>query len=562
LKTSFSIITPVLNAEDEILSCLENIAARGEESGCSFEHLVIDGGSTDGTVERIRNFAASHPHVRWVSEEYTTLGEAGNKALKLAKNEVISWLGISDSYNPNTLGIVAEFFEKTPDLAFLFGSYNKVRDDGSVVSSVSAIYTHDDDLIEYWKSWDVDLKLPWQSTFYRKSVHDLLGPYSNELNNHEYEFLLRAAEHFSFLCVAERLTNSRNGSKDELLQNHEREKEFLIASRNYWGSPGRKSKLRYTLSRMLHRNCRWLVECYYSLIKYPLRLILKIAKVLRHFKARNDTRGFFSIVLETPPVEVNPQSPIEIHTVCCHKDVFMLLLSLKSLLRYFSDVRVVVHDDGTFTEDDRALFKKHISGAEIFALKVNSDEFDEHVARDFWVNKAKGVMNHIKGEKVIMLDSDMLFTSKPHEIVDWITGDGTCRLYGPDRWDNHNPYPEIKKEFNRTYLPPFFNAGLMCLLGEDFDWQEFISLVERLEKFDSVILVEQASFCVTFSEKPHMSLPRSRYVPCWFPHTELGKSEINKDTAHLHFMGPKDYMVNELYREHSIRVCEELKGAD
>ncbi|MBD0259022.1 MAG: glycosyltransferase, partial [Cytophagales bacterium] len=65
MTPQITIITPVYKGRAFIESCLESVTGQG----CpSVEHVVVDGGSDDGTVAVLEAYARRHPHVRWVSE--------------------------------------------------------------------------------------------------------------------------------------------------------------------------------------------------------------------------------------------------------------------------------------------------------------------------------------------------------------------------------------------------------------------------------------------------------------------------------------------------------------
>ncbi len=74
---------------------------------------------------------------------------------------------------------------------------------------------------------------------------------------------------------------------------------------------------------------------------------------------------FFRDVLRTGPLRTSPASETEAHVLVCHRDVNMCILAIKSFLRYVDDVSIVIHDDGSLTGADSALFEKHILGARL-----------------------------------------------------------------------------------------------------------------------------------------------------------------------------------------------------
>ena len=67
-------------------------------------------------------------------------------------------------------------------------------------------------------------------------------------------------------------------------------------------------------------------------------------------------------VLKTPYLKCNPNAKVEIHTLTSHRHLFMYMTAIKSFLRYFNEIAVIVHDDGSLTKKDNVLLKHHIRG--------------------------------------------------------------------------------------------------------------------------------------------------------------------------------------------------------
>jgi glycosyltransferase involved in cell wall biosynthesis len=79
-----SIITPVYNGEKFISGCIESVAA---QNCAGVEHIIVDGGSSDRTVHIVREKAAAHPHLRWISEPDRGQSDALNKGIGMARAE-------------------------------------------------------------------------------------------------------------------------------------------------------------------------------------------------------------------------------------------------------------------------------------------------------------------------------------------------------------------------------------------------------------------------------------------------------------------------------------------
>jgi glycosyltransferase involved in cell wall biosynthesis len=91
-----SVVTPVLNAASTLELTLSSVAA---QTHSNIEHIVIDGGSSDGTIDVLQRFRSRVP-LRWLSEPDSGMYSAINKGLDLAQGEVLSYLNSDDLYLP------------------------------------------------------------------------------------------------------------------------------------------------------------------------------------------------------------------------------------------------------------------------------------------------------------------------------------------------------------------------------------------------------------------------------------------------------------------------------
>lgn len=179
-----TIISPVFNAATFIRTCILSVADQYFEG---IEHLIMDGGSTDGTPDIIREMAEQFPHIRWVSEKDRGQSDAMNKGIELAQNPVISFLNADDRYEPGAMSIAHEFFRTAPSDSFLVGNCRVLREDGSEYM-INKPYPFDQ------VSFMLDYNFPFNPSayFYHKSLHNKVGFY--EVDDHltmDIDFLLR-----------------------------------------------------------------------------------------------------------------------------------------------------------------------------------------------------------------------------------------------------------------------------------------------------------------------------------------------------------------------------------
>src|SRR5262249_50324954 len=132
---SISIVTPSLNQGRFIAATIESVASQSYKP---FEHLVVDGGSTDGTLQVLRRYA-SLAHLRWVSEPDYGQSDAINKGVGMVRGDVVGWLNADDLYYPGALAAIADAFARYPDADVVYGSGARIDEAGRVVKEVAAV---------------------------------------------------------------------------------------------------------------------------------------------------------------------------------------------------------------------------------------------------------------------------------------------------------------------------------------------------------------------------------------------------------------------------------------
>jgi len=101
LNPKLSIITPVLNGEQYIAACILSVASQTYKN---IEHIIVDGSSTDGTLDIVKKYAQECPHIRWVSAEDRNAYDAMNKSIGIARGDWLYFLGADDKlYNEDVI---------------------------------------------------------------------------------------------------------------------------------------------------------------------------------------------------------------------------------------------------------------------------------------------------------------------------------------------------------------------------------------------------------------------------------------------------------------------------
>lgn len=123
-RPRISIVTPSLNQGEFIERTLRSVLE--QQGDFDLEHLVIDGGSTDGTQEILQRYA---DRMRVVVEPDTGQANAINKGLRAATGDVVGWVNSDDLLLPGTLDRVARAFRERPELLWLHGRCEIIDED-------------------------------------------------------------------------------------------------------------------------------------------------------------------------------------------------------------------------------------------------------------------------------------------------------------------------------------------------------------------------------------------------------------------------------------------------
>ncbi len=123
-----SIITVVYNGEKYLDQTLQSVLHQKDEQ---IEYIVIDGGSTDGTIDIIKKYEDKIDY--WVSERDDGIYDAMNKGVKIAKGEYIAFINADDWYEEGVLQEVADILQKHNNIDILAGDISIVDEDGKPI---------------------------------------------------------------------------------------------------------------------------------------------------------------------------------------------------------------------------------------------------------------------------------------------------------------------------------------------------------------------------------------------------------------------------------------------
>ncbi|PKN20615.1 MAG: glycosyltransferase [Deltaproteobacteria bacterium HGW-Deltaproteobacteria-6] len=251
-----SIITPVFNGIRFIESCILNVV---EQKLLDLEHIIIDGGSSDGTLDIIMRYAERHEHIRWISEKDNGQSEAMNKGILMAGGDIIGILNVDDFYEPGALQEAFDIIKELSEPSLLVGNCNVWGDHDKF------LYTNKPAYLELTQLLTADeSRFPFpvnpSAYFYHKSLHSMIGMYdTSEHYTLDLDYLLRAAMYLKPIYVDKIFGNYRyiEGTKTfEDVKDGSGKKRFkqLIKKYRKMLPPEKKLHIFYliTFGRLLH----------------------------------------------------------------------------------------------------------------------------------------------------------------------------------------------------------------------------------------------------------------------------------------------------------------------
>ena len=117
-KPLVSIITPSYNSGKFIERAILSVK---EQDYPNIEHIIVDGKSSDNTLDIIQKYEKSY-NLKWISEKDSGSVEAMNKGFTMAKGDIVAWLDADNYYNLGVIKKVAELFSQNPELEVIYGN--------------------------------------------------------------------------------------------------------------------------------------------------------------------------------------------------------------------------------------------------------------------------------------------------------------------------------------------------------------------------------------------------------------------------------------------------------
>lgn len=220
-----SIITPVYNCDKYIEDCILSIK---QQTNTNFEHIIVDGGSTDSTLEIIKKYAGTY-NMRWISEPDNGMYDAICKGFAMATGDIFAWLNADDMYRPYTVHMVLNLMSNQ-DIHWLTGFPVIYTENGVMYSASTILPIPFRIFMKMGYPGKGGCGLQQESTFWKRSLWETAnGP---DIKKYKYagDFLLwKRFAHYSDIYITDIVLSgfrkhSGQKSEDKISYNRERGK--------------------------------------------------------------------------------------------------------------------------------------------------------------------------------------------------------------------------------------------------------------------------------------------------------------------------------------------------
>ncbi len=227
-----SVITPSFNQGRYIERTIKSVLGQGYPK---LEYLIIDGGSSDETLEILKRY---EKQLTWISEKDSGQSDAINKGMRMATGDILAYLNSDDIYEPGALTSVAARFMAEPSVIWLTGRCRIIDENDREVRSVITKYKNV--LLDHYhyKLLQIANPVSQPATFWKKEVVKEIGLFDpGESLVMDYDYWLRIGKRYDPAIVDENLAAFRVHPKSKTSINRFRViQQECAVSRKYSGS--------------------------------------------------------------------------------------------------------------------------------------------------------------------------------------------------------------------------------------------------------------------------------------------------------------------------------------
>jgi glycosyltransferase involved in cell wall biosynthesis len=199
-----TVITPSLNQGRFLGQTIESVLCQEYPN---LEYFVIDGGSTDGTLDTLGEYDG---RLHWISEPDRGQSHAINKGLRMATGDIVAYLNSDDLYEPGALLKVGQFFARQPETAWLTGRCRIIDPDGWEIRRWITLIKNLCLRVGSYRALQVLDYVSQPATFWHRTILERVGLFDETLRyTMDYDYSLRVGQQFELTVLDEYLASFR-----------------------------------------------------------------------------------------------------------------------------------------------------------------------------------------------------------------------------------------------------------------------------------------------------------------------------------------------------------------
>jgi glycosyl transferase family 2 len=203
-----SIVTPSLNQGRFVLDTIRSVLGQDYPR---IEYLVVDGGSTDGTLATLARHDGA---LRWISEPDGGQAAAVNKGLRMASGEILGWLNSDDVYEPGAVSAAVAYLREHPETALVYGDAILIDASGRELGPCTHVEPPDVQRLIHAGDYIVQ-----PAAFFRRAAFEAVGGLDESLHwALDYDLWLKIARRFPLAYLPRKLARCRQTGENKTVR--------------------------------------------------------------------------------------------------------------------------------------------------------------------------------------------------------------------------------------------------------------------------------------------------------------------------------------------------------
>jgi len=236
-----SLVTPSYNAEPYLRAAIDSVLGQDYPN---IEFLVMDGGSTDGTVELLREY---EDRLSWVSEKDAGQADAIARGFEKTTGSILGWLNADDVLKPGAIRTVVDTFLAHPEVALVYGNADFIDAKGQIIGPCTVVEPHSLNRLLHYGDYIIQ-----PAAFFSRESYQSVGGLDKSLNwAMDWDLWIRLDQKFELLYIEKTMASYRwLGSNKTAEGGFDRIEEVEAVARRY-GCKGLPAYFRLEKARLL-----------------------------------------------------------------------------------------------------------------------------------------------------------------------------------------------------------------------------------------------------------------------------------------------------------------------